>query len=156
MIPRSMQPISNAVSEMQNLSSGLPSVMGFAMLAAKAISQPDAEQPLSIEARILLRLARGRGVFELRGNPDSFDSSERLLAVCVERDNGQWVVFKQKGALRKTMAFLDGFRELCQSGLVMHQLAKEFSLTRAGFESFLEISDAEYEKGLEFAETVDF
>ena len=33
-----------------------------------------------------------------------------------------------------TIRFLDGFRELCRAGLVLHQCAAEFSLTRQGFQ----------------------
>ncbi len=43
----------------------------------------------------------------------------------------------------RTIRILDAFRQLCVSGLVMHHLFREFSLTRAGFELARTISRQE-------------
>ena len=65
---------------------------------------------------------------------DAFSAPARFLAVRVELDEEQWLVFRSREDPAVTIRFLDGFRELCAAGLVMHHLYRDFSLTRAGFE----------------------
>jgi hypothetical protein len=48
-------------------------------------------------------------------------------------DADRRLVFKRKSDPRRTVAFLDGFRQLCANGLVMHHLLFDFSLTHSGF-----------------------
>ncbi len=156
MIPRNTQAVSTTALDMHNMSSGLPTVLGLAMLASRALSgEIEAIEKLSDEAQVLLHCAAERGVFEIRGNPDAFDSTDRLLAVCVEGDEGHWRVFKQKSEPRKTLGYLEGFRQLCQSGLVIHHLAKEFSLSYAGFHCKSELAQDQVAAELAWAETVE-
>ena len=42
--------------------------------------------------------------------------------------------FRQTGDVRGNIRYLEGFRQLCAAGLVLHHLNHEFSLTDAGFE----------------------
>ena len=86
------------------------------------------------EARAILYLARRRGAMEVKGVNHAFDSSERFLAVCVELDLERTFILKRRDDPQLTIRFLDGFRQLCVSGLVMHHLLRDFSLTRRGFE----------------------
>lgn len=117
------------------LSCGGPTIAAFATLCGHALSgsiQPVGE--LDDYAKTLLSMAQYRGVFDIRGNPAAFDASDRLLAICVEIEENRRLLFRQKDLPRETMKFIDGFRQLCQSGLVLHHLQRDFSLTRQGFE----------------------
>ena len=89
---------------------------------------------VSEEARAILYLARRRGAIEIKGVNHAFESSERFLAVCVELDLDRTFILKRRDDPELTVRFLDGFRQLCASGLVMHHLFRDFSLTRRGFE----------------------
>ena len=120
----------------EELGLGAPTVIGFARLCSQALTanrQAPAEE-LATESRAILYAARHRGAIEVKGVNHAFDSSERLLAICVELDADRQLVFRRRHAPEFTIRFLDGFRQLCASGLVMHHLFREFSLTRAGFE----------------------
>jgi hypothetical protein len=120
----------------EELGTGAPTLMGFAQLCAGALAanRRDPCEELSEEAKAILYTARHRGAIEIKGSDTGFDSSERLLAINVELDADRQFVFRRRGDPQLTMRFLDGFRQLCASGLVMHHLFREFSLTRAGFE----------------------
>ncbi len=134
------------------MGSGSISVLGLAQLASRAIAGvADSPAPLSNEALVLLYIARDRGIFEVRGRPDAFDSTERLLAVSVEIEEGRWKIFRQKSNPQKTVAYLDAFRELCQSGLVMHHSQRDFSLTRKGFALATECKPVDLTAELEWA-----
>lgn len=118
-----------------DLGEGAPTVIALAVLCGRAIvNGPQDDPTLSLEAQALLLAARKRGVFEIKGTFNAFDSIERFLAVHVEVEPEQYIVFRSKQDPQITVRFLDAFRELCAAGLVMHHLFREFSLTRAGFE----------------------
>ena len=119
----------------EELGAGAPTLIAFARLCADALAanRQVPQEELTSEARAILYAARQRGAIEIQGVNDAFDSSERLLAICVELDTDRRVTFRRRGEPELTIRFLDGFRQLCCSGLVMHQLFREFSLTCAGF-----------------------
>ena len=124
-----------ASASWMELSCGGPTIAAFATLCGHALSgSVSSPGELDEYAKTLLSAARHRGMFDLRGNPDAFDASDRLLAICVEIDENRKLLFRQKEMPRETMKFIDGFRQLCQSGLVLHHLQRDFSLTRQGFE----------------------
>lgn len=120
----------------QELGEGAPTLIAFARLCSDALAAnyPELESPLSEEARAILYLARHRGALEVKGVNHAFDSSERFLAVCVEIDLERTFILKRRNDPELTVRFLDGFRQLCASGLVMHHLLRDFSLTSRGFE----------------------
>ena len=120
----------------QELGEGAPTLIAFARLCSDALAAnyPEPTLPLSEEARAILYLARRRGAMEIKAVNQAFDSSERFLAVCVEVDLDRLFILKRRGEPELTIRFLDGFRQLCVSGLVMHHLLRDFSLTRRGFE----------------------
>lgn len=129
-----------------DLGEGAPTVIALAGLCGRAIiNGPQIDASLSLEAKALLFAARNRGVFEIKGTFNAFDSIERFLAVHVEVEPERSVVFRSKQEPQITVRFLDGFRQLCTAGLVMHHLFREFSLTRAGFELATTISPKEVE-----------
>jgi hypothetical protein len=117
---------------------GVPTVIGFARLCSAAIARTDGHnataKSLSAEAWTIAFAARDRGSIELRGNKNAFEAADRFLAVCVAIDDDRRLVFKNKAQPRQTLAFLEGFRQLCASGLVIHHLLFDFSLTTAGFQ----------------------
>jgi hypothetical protein len=120
----------------EELGYGAPTLIGFARLCSEALAA-NRQVPLAelvTEARAILYAARQRGAIEIKGVNNAFDSSERLLAVCVELDADRQLVLRRRQDPEVTIRFLDGFRQLCTSGLVMHHLFRDFSLTRAGFE----------------------
>jgi hypothetical protein len=141
----------------QQLSDGVPTVAGFAGLCSRFIAglvQPPAR--LSPEANAILCASADRGVIEIRVSKDSFDSLDRFIAVCVEQSEEERLLFKQKSNPKQTLRFLEGFRELCQAGLVMHHAQKDFSLTVAGFEAAEALDRTDFADLLGFAEDVAY
>jgi hypothetical protein len=57
-----------------------------------------------------------------------------LLAVYVELTDTQTIAFRDPGNPEVTVAFLEGFRQLCRKGLVMHHIHRDFSLSLLGFQ----------------------
>ncbi len=120
----------------EELGAGAPTLIAFAQLCSLALAANRTEpvEPLSDEARTILYAARHRGSIEIKGVNHAFESSERFLTVCVELDLERQLFLKRRDDPELTVRFLDGFRQLCVSGLVMHHIFRDFSLTRAGFE----------------------
>ena len=139
------------------LSCGTPTIAALATLCGHALSGGSpAVADLDDHAKTLLSLARQRGVFDIRGNPTAFDASDRLLAICIEIDENRRLLFRQKDQPRETMKFIDGFRQLCQSGLVLHHLQRDFSLTRQGFDQADLLDVDAFSELREFAIEIDY
>ena len=145
-----------------DLGHGAATLMGLASLCSQAIakpsSQPDTSQ-LSDESLAILWLSRNRGTFEIRAQKDGFDSAERLLSVAVESEPGAWRLLLDKRDIKQTVQFIEGFRQLCQHGLILHHVQREFSLSSAGFElaSSLEEETVNKElKGKALKELIEF
>ena len=146
----------DAVSSQAELNDGLPTILALARLCGRAISgEILAVQHLSESAKAILALGSKRGVYEIRGNTDGFESADRFLAVCVEVESDQRLIFRDKSNPRNTMKFLEGFRQLCQSGLVLHQTQKEFSLTDNGFDLAESLDVRDFESLTQFAVEVE-
>lgn len=157
MLPRNLTSQDPQTGIWQQLGDGTPTVAGFAGLCSRVIAGlVDPPAKLSNEANAILVAAAGRGVIEIRISKDSFDSLDRFVAVCVEVEEERRLLFKQKENPRQTLRFLEGFRELCQAGLVMHHAYKDFSLTLAGFEAADTLDRDDYQDLLAFAEEVSF
>jgi hypothetical protein len=120
----------------EELGAGAPTLIAFAQLCSQALAANRTEpfEPLTDEARTILYAARNRGAIEIKGVNHAFESSERFLTVCVELDLERQLFLKRRDDPELTVRFLDGFRQLCASGLVMHHIFRDFSLTRPGFE----------------------
>jgi hypothetical protein len=158
MLPRSLSDTSNRLSPWQELAEGAATIGGLAELCARALVERTADPDplslslsLSIEAQALLAVAAERGVLEIRVHKDGFDSVERFLAVCVEYQPEKRLVFLRKDQPEQTIRFLDGFRQLCQLGLVIHHLQGDFSLSRQGFELAKAIAREELKPSIDFA-----
>jgi hypothetical protein len=117
------------------LGEGAPTLAGFAQLCSRAlVSGAQPEQPLSLQAKAILYVARERGMIEVKGAHRAFDAPARLLAIHVETGPQQTTVFRNREKPEITIRFLAGFRELCAAGLAMHHIYGDFSLTREGFD----------------------
>lgn len=119
----------------EDLQQSAPTVMAIAQVCSMAIVQPEPVPPdeLTDEARTLLYVGRERGVYELKGDWEAFDASQRLLSVSVEVAEQVHWLFKQPGQIEKTMQFLSGFIEICRCGWMTHQWQREFVLSAEGF-----------------------
>ncbi len=146
--------ISNSDSDSgiwEELERGAPTIMGFARLCANCIAADVCEpEGLSIEARAILFAASDRGVIEIKSSSSAFDSVDRFLAVCVETQLDEGIVFRDRSQPHRTIEFLDAFRELCAHGLVIHHLLDEFSLSGEGFRLATSIDEEEVQESLEF------
>lgn len=157
MLPRYTSSDSLSIPGWNELSESVPVIAALAALAARAWTGPTPERnpELSHEARALLAAAAERGIFELRTTPAEFDSSDRMLAVSVERPDQRRFIFKRTGEPRRTLRYLEAFRELCEQGLVIHQLQKEFSLTERGFAVAATLTREAFTDDFSFARDVD-
>jgi len=155
-----LQPVDNYLSgSWEALGAGAPVLVALAQLCSQAMvdlsaaNTPAVEQ-LAPEAKAILVAARDRGVIELKGVNTAFDPAARLLAVYVELDGIQTIAFRDPQNPEVTVSFLEGFRQLCRLGLVMHHIHRDFSLTLLGFQIARTIDRQEIQpwlnKGTEF------
>ena len=137
----------------ESLSFGAPTVIGLAQLCGQAMMGPTlSTEDISVEAKTILYLARDRGILELRGTNDAFESCERLLTIFIECSDDQSIALKAPGNVRQSVKFLEGFRQACQAGLVLHHLQREFSLSALGFDFAEQLREEELEETLSFAQ----
>lgn len=117
------------------LGNGAPVLVALAQIASQAMIHSPAVDPdrLSPEAKAILFMAQKRGIIEIKAINTAFDAALRILAVYVEREDDHQVAFRDPYQPEVTISFLHGFQELCEQGLVMHQLHRDFSLTKSGF-----------------------
>jgi hypothetical protein len=137
----------------ESMSFGAPTVIGLAQLCGQAMMGPRrSTEDISLEAKTILYLARERGILELRGTNDAFESCERLLTIFIECSDDQSIALKAPGNVRQSVKFLEGLRQACQAGLVLHHLQREFSLSALGFDFAEQLREEELEEILSFAQ----
>ena len=139
MLPRNTEKSGNLESlTWEDLTNGIPTIVALARLCGIAMCEPPRELPkqsdLSAEAQAILYVARDSGAISIRGDKNAFEPAERFLAICVELGEGRRIEFRCTRDPKQTIRFIDGFRQLCRFGLVMHQLMNDFSLTGQGFD----------------------
>jgi hypothetical protein len=100
---------------------------------------------LSGEALAILFAASRRGVIEIRAVNSAFDPAARLLAVYVESAPEHTIVFRDKENPEVTVRFLEGFRQLCERGLMMHHIYGDFCLAPKAMELARTIDEAAVE-----------
>ena len=131
----------------EDLTNGVPTISAFAQLCsavlADRISDNLSSEPshFSAEAQAIVKAAAITGSISIRGDKNAFEPEERYLAICVELPEARRVEFRFSGNPQQTIRFMDGFRQLCCHGLVMHQLMNEFSLTANGFDMARKIDE---------------
>lgn len=140
------------------LGSGAPMLVALAQLASDAWvlrrqtgGEPPELSQLLPEGQAILFAARERGIIELRAVNSAFDAAARLLAVYVEETDERTVAFRDANEPAVTLQFLEGFRQLCELGLIMHHIARDFSLTPAAFELARQIPRSEVQSLLDKA-----
>jgi len=105
------------------------------MLCSKAMLEgPRPAAALSKEAEAILWSAQQRGVLELKGGYTAYSGAARLLAVCIEQQDESTLEFRSTTNVEITTRYIEGFRQLCQHGLILHHLFRDFSLSQYGFE----------------------
>ena len=133
-----------------DLTSGLPTIIALARLCGNVIASLDdttpGNKPLSLEAQAIASAASETGAISIRGDKNAFEPGERYLAICVELAEGKRIEFRCPSDPEQTIRFVDGFRQLCRHGMVMHHLMNEFSLTSAGFELARSVDQKSIEK----------
>jgi hypothetical protein len=135
--PRERELQNQLASSWEALGEGAPTMVALAELCARCLLDPPdlpTLEQLSVEARAILFASRQRGVIEVRGVSTAFEAPARMLAVYVEEDEQRTIAFRDRERPEVTLRFFDGFCQLCRSGLVLHHLHRDFSLTRRGFE----------------------
>lgn len=103
------------------------------------------------EALAILYSARDRGIIELKAVNTAFDAAARLLAVYVEETDERTIAFRDSHKPEITVRFLDGFRELCERGLVLHHIYRDFSLSPRGFELARKVPRERVQRWLDMA-----
>lgn len=118
------------------LGAGAPVLVALAQLTSQAIiDQPECDPAkLSGEAKAILVAAKARGVIEIKGSHTAFEAPSRMLAVYIEIDDTRTIAFRDPEKPEVTVRFLEGFRQLCAYGLVVHHTHRDFSLTQQGFD----------------------
>lgn len=163
MLFRNLNNPPSSATSWEDLAFGAPTIMGFAELCRQRIASPlnhadvefDLNHELTLEAKTILAAAANRGTIDIRANKDSFNSAERFLAVCVESELEKRLLFLQKENPEQTVKFLEGFRQLCQHGLILHHLQRDFSLSAFGFEFAQSLNHDDYASSLKFASEID-
>ncbi len=155
-----LQPLDNYLSgSWDALGAGAPALVALSHLCSNAMvglnaAKEVAVDQLSAESKAILVAARNRGVIELKAVNAAFEAPSRMLAVYVELDDTQTIAFRDPNEPEVTVRFLEGFRVLCENGLIMHHIHRDFSLTSRGFELARTISKQEVQpwldKGTEF------
>lgn len=141
----------------EDLGEGAATILGLARICSRSFSQlQPVEVELPIEAKAILFAAKDRGVIEIVGKKNAFDSVDRFVSVHVETEPHQFLSFKRKEDPKQTLQFVEGFRQLCIGGYVMHHLFREFSLTPTGFDCAEKISETEIKEKLEFASELGY
>ncbi|MBM4093112.1 MAG: hypothetical protein FJ276_27440 [Planctomycetes bacterium] len=132
---------------------GAPTLIALAQLCCRAMVAGIASaERLSPEAKTILVAARKRGLIEIKATNTAYESPARLLTVHIEVAPEERIRFRSNTDPHQNIRFFEGFRQLCASGLVMHHLCHEFSLTQAGFECAAAIPIEEVRSLLELAQ----
>lgn len=136
------------------LGNGAPILVALAQICSQAMvdqpPEPSLEE-LIPEAKAILFAAAVYGVIEIKGLHTAFEASSRLVAVYVEDREGRTIAFRDAADPRITVQFLEGFRQLCLWGLIIHHLHRDFSLSPRGFALAERITQSEVQPWLDKA-----
>lgn len=151
---QNLNPVDNYLhGSWEALGQGAPLLVALAQLCSERWSRGASVplEELSPTAQTILYAARGRGIIEIRGVNSAFDAAARLLAVYVEVDEEHTLVFRDQRKPEVTLQFLNGFRELCTQGLIIHHIHRDFSLAPVAFELARSIAAADVQALLDQA-----
>ncbi len=132
-MPINLNPVDNYLfGSWEALGNGAPMLVALAQLCSDrwvhGPRTPVELETLSGESQAILFAARDRGIIEVKAVNSAFDAAARLLAVYVELDDEHTIAFRDAKNPAITVQFLDGFRELCEKGLIIHHIYADFSL----------------------------
>lgn len=135
-----LNPVDNYLhGSWEALGNGAPVLVALAQLCSERWVNGD--QPASIddvnlspEGLAILFAARERGIIEIRAVNSAFDAAARLLAVYVEMSDERTIAFRDQQKPEITVRFLEGFRDLCNQGLIIHHIHRDFSLAPRAIE----------------------
>ena len=152
-----LNPVDNYLhGSWEALGNGAPMLVALAQLCSERWVHSDqlecpAVADLTPEAKAILFAARDRGIIEVRAVNSAFDAAARLLAVYVELSDERTIAFRDQADPEVTARFLDGFRELCNHGLVMHHIHRDFSLAPRGIDLGQSIPQSDVQRWLDKA-----
>lgn len=153
MLPRFLGEDGRARINWEEMGQGAPTLIGLARICSDALISPTRNpESLSVEAKLVLFLAKSRGVIHVMGNNDEFDPADRFLTVHVEVTPDKMVSLKFREEPKQTIRFLEGFKELCEAGLVIHHLYREFSLSLKGFDLAEKVALEEVQSLMKYTE----
>jgi len=153
MLGRALWSDEQQTASWNELGVGAPTIGALAQLCSRAwVSGSVSTGELSPEAQAILYAAGRRGMLEVKGTNTAYESPSRLLTVFVEMDDDTRIRFRDARDVRQNVRFLEGFRQLCACGLVMHHLYHEFTLTPLGFEMAANIRPDEIQKLLDLGQ----
>ena len=156
MLERNLDGENHLIASWEELGAGAPTLIALAQLCCRAMAtRTQWTEGLSPEAKAILYAARQRGILEVKASNTAYEAPARFLTVFVELDERRKVQFRTSHDPLQNIRFFDGFRQLCGSGLVMHHLFHEFSLTRAGFEFAATIDQKEVQELLDLGRPCD-
>ncbi|MEZ6088292.1 MAG: hypothetical protein R3C05_09760 [Pirellulaceae bacterium] len=148
-LPESPDYLNSLQGGWEALGNGAPTLVALAQVCAKAlIEDVQPSETLSVEARTILYAARNRGMIEVRGVNTAFEATARMLAIYIEEDEHRTIAFRNPEKPQVTVRFFEAFCELCRSGLILHHLFRDFSLTDRGFQMARQIDVAEVRDSL--------
>ena len=129
---KNLNPVDNYLhGSWEALGEGAPLLVALAQMCSERWVRGESAvtlEELSQHARCLLYAARNRGIIEIRAVNSAFDAAARILAVYVELSDERTIAFRNQHSPEVTLKFLEGFRELCAGGLVIHHIYRDFSL----------------------------
>lgn len=150
-----LNPVDNYLhGSWEALGNAAPMLVALAQLASDSwVKRPQSLEvgELSWAARAILFAARQRAVVEIKAVNSAFDAASRILAVYVEIDDERTIAFRDPADPAVTIEFLEGFRELCASGLMLHHIHRDFSLSTAGLELARQVAQADVQELLDKA-----
>jgi hypothetical protein len=151
-----LNPVDNYLfGSWEALGNGAPMLVSLAQLCSQRWVNAQPEKitldDLPVESLTLLYAARDRGIVEIRAVNSAFDPAARLLAVYVESSSEHTIAFRDKVNPEVTARFLDGFRQLCDRGLIMHHIYGDFCLAPRALELARQIEAATVQEMLDKA-----
>ena len=154
---KDLNPVDNYLhGSWEALGNGAPTLVALAQLCSERWVNGNRDTlqlagKLSPEALAILFAARERGIIEVRAVNTAFDAAARLLAVYVEMTDERTIAFRDQQNPEVTLRFLQGFRELCDNGLIIHHIHFDFSLAPRALELARTIAHSDVQSQLDQA-----
>ena len=152
-----LNPVDNYLhGSWEALGNAAPVLVALAQLCSErwvrgAAKESHSLDELPTEAKAILFAARERAAIELRPVNTAFDPTARLLAVTIEVDDERTIAFRDQANPEFTLACLEGFRQLCERGFIIHHIFRDFSLSIEAIQLANQIAVSEIQQVLDSA-----